>query len=145
MPLLGKILKKRNTEEVVYHTQRDSENRKTQNSKRKKKKHHKWIRRLILTYTQKALSVMGNPQGLSPSFLIPHLYRKSVYLIDVAQTPDVHHRELCLKFYKISKGKTIHKRTDMLYVNICCTESGGCILTTSTKWQVNYIPIYHRH
>ena len=75
-PSRQNLKKKRNTEEVVYHTQRDSENRKTKNSKRKKKKHHKWIRRLILTYTQKALSVMGNPQGLSPSFLIPHLYRK---------------------------------------------------------------------
>ena len=49
-------------------------NHKEFKKKKKKRKSQGWIGRLILRYTQKAVSVVGSPQGLSPSLLL-HLHR----------------------------------------------------------------------
>ena len=70
---------KRDAKELIYNTKGDSENSDTKCSPplHKKVKGQGWIRNLWLTYTQLYVSVIDNPQGVSPTF-IPffHTYKE---------------------------------------------------------------------
>ena len=70
---------KRDAKELIYNTKGDSENSDTKCSPplHKKVKGQGWIRNSWLTYTQLYVSVIDNPQGVSPTF-IPffHTYKE---------------------------------------------------------------------
>ena len=101
---------KRDTKEVNYNTQVDSENSNTRIKKKNKGRANELIRRLGITHTQKSVSVLDAPQG-----------------------PDDQHRELCrLSAKPLWQKNTI--RTDTLYVYFI-NESGSCTLMTNRKPQ----------
>ena len=58
--------------EVIYNTKGDSDSY-TKNYRGKNGKGQGWIRRSVLTYTQKSVSMLANPQGLSPFYFLPSM------------------------------------------------------------------------
>ena len=69
---------------------------------------------------------------------------KSVSVIDAAQGSDVQQMELSSTFCNNHYGKRIQESTDVLYVYII-TEKSSRTLMTSTKPQINCIPMWQRH
>ena len=96
---------------------------------KKKKTRHEWNRRLILTYTQKAVSVMGNPQGLSPSFLITHLHR-NLYISQIL------HKHLMFTTGKFAWNSARTSRAKQsIKEQICCVLIYVTLNQVAVHWQ----------
>ena len=147
---LSEVRRRKTIASDITSRQKEKRDTKEFNYDFKNPEGQRWIRKSGLTYTQKCISVIDNPQGLSPSPLflpqksisLPYP-QKSVYLIGTPQGHDIQQRTystFCNNFY----SRWIWKRIHMLYIHII-TQSGSWILTTGTTLHTNYTLACQRH